>query len=630
MKGEPDRKVFSALSPMTEGLSRIKRMPYVIADQPTLTFVARQRGEAWNRPFVSVFEPHTAQRAPSRIKSVSFPQVSADKVGSHAGIRVEQTDGAIDRILSSDQAEAHCQVETLSACASYALGREKAGEVTMAFMGGGTFLETGDVCIQSEESADVLLVKDADGWHYTASCPCKVTIGGKSSIKADVFPEGFIHEEKIRVIYEDSLHNLYFLPEKGTLFVSDLSMNRFNRYDHALLRNKALMSIVEDNEGWLWITTNNGIYRYDKKDIVMPYNLTDGILSPIFINCFPVKDEQGILWFGNSKGLVYLDPRQIKALQKPPYTLAVSDVWVNGSVVSSEVWNAGNPKKMCLDKAQNNLTIQFSALNYTDPSNMFYEYKLEGAEKEWKPLIGKSSVSFYDLFSGNYMFRVRSIGLPDTEAVLALQIGSPMGAWLYVVLCLLVLSVGSGVGFYIWRRRKLRFLPVAVQSVQEHIMPAADNREVLQSIMDGSLGAEMPLFADEEEETKEEKEKYKASKVNAEECRRIQNTLEETMRKAKPYRNPDLKIADLATMTGVTSHALSYFFNQYLKKNYYDYINEYRVEEFKRLIVDEQYAKYTLEALAEVCGFSSRASFFRYFKKVAGITPSEYIKQLNR
>ncbi len=118
--------------------------------------------------------------------------------------------------------------------------------------------------------------------------------------------------------------------------------------------------------------------------------------------------------------------------------------------------------------------------------------------------------------------------------------------------------------------------------------------------------------------------------MNAEECRRIQNTLEETMRKAKPYRNPDLKIADLATMTGVTSHALSYFFNQYLKKNYYDYINEYRVEEFKRLIVDEQYAKYTLEALAEVCGFSSRASFFRYFKKVAGITPSEYIKQLNR
>ena len=107
------------------------------------------------------------------------------------------------------------------------------------------------------------------GWICTEKGLC-IWDASSGSIKADVFPEGFIHEEKIRVIYEDSLHNLYFLPEKGTLFVSDLSMNRFNRYDHALLRNKALMSIVEDNEGWLWITTNNGIYRYDKKDIVMP------------------------------------------------------------------------------------------------------------------------------------------------------------------------------------------------------------------------------------------------------------------------------------------------------------------------------------------------------------------------
>ena len=62
---------------MTEGLSRIKQMPYVIADQPTLTFVARQRGEAWTRPFVSVFEPHTAKNAPSHIREVRFPEVSA-------------------------------------------------------------------------------------------------------------------------------------------------------------------------------------------------------------------------------------------------------------------------------------------------------------------------------------------------------------------------------------------------------------------------------------------------------------------------------------------------------------------------------------------------------------------------
>ena len=57
MKGSPEREVFTALSPMTEGLCRIKDMPYDIKETPTLTYVARQQGEAWERPFVSIFEP---------------------------------------------------------------------------------------------------------------------------------------------------------------------------------------------------------------------------------------------------------------------------------------------------------------------------------------------------------------------------------------------------------------------------------------------------------------------------------------------------------------------------------------------------------------------------------------------
>ena len=98
------------------------------------------------------------------------------------------------------------------------------------------------------------------------------------------------------------------------------------------------------------------------------------------------------------------------------------------------------------------------------------------------------------------------------------------------------------------------------------------------------------------------------------------------MRENKPYTNPDLKIADLASIMGVSSNTLSYLFNQYLKQNYYNYINDYRIAEFKRLVSKGEHAKYTLNALMESCGFSSRTSFFRYFKKANGITPAEYIK----
>lgn len=62
----------------------------------------------------------------------------------------------------------------------------------------------------------------------------------------------------------------------------------------------------------------------------------------------------------------------------------------------------------------------------------------------------------------------------------------------------------------------------------------------------------------------------------------------------------------------------------------YDYLNDYRIEEFKRLVDKDEYSKYTLTALAELCGFSSRTSFFRYFKKVIGITPNEYIRSIGK
>ena len=97
------------------------------------------------------------------------------------------------------------------------------------------------------------------------------------------------------------------------------------------------------------------------------------------------------------------------------------------------------------------------------------------------------------------------------------------------------------------------------------------------------------------------------------------------MKTERPYTNPDLKSADLAAMAGTSAHALSFVFNQWLNKSYYDYVNEYRVNAFKKLVEEEGADKYTLTAMSQKCGFSSRASFFRHFKAVTGITPSEWV-----
>jgi AraC-like DNA-binding protein len=68
--------------------------------------------------------------------------------------------------------------------------------------------------------------------------------------------------------------------------------------------------------------------------------------------------------------------------------------------------------------------------------------------------------------------------------------------------------------------------------------------------------------------------------------------------------------------------------NQQLNESYYAYVNHFRLEEFKRLIDEGEYKRYTVTALSERCGFK-RTSFFSTFRKVEGMTPAEYLKTKN-
>ena len=95
----------------------------------------------------------------------------------------------------------------------------------------------------------------------------------------------------------------------------------------------------------------------------------------------------------------------------------------------------------------------------------------------------------------------------------------------------------------------------------------------------------------------------------------------------KLYINPNLKISDLSDRLEAPVYILSYFFNQYLNCSYYDYINNCRISEFKKMVEAGEHNRYTLDTLIERCGFNSRATFFRNFKKVSGITPNEYIRK---
>ncbi|MBM6960929.1 heparinase II/III family protein [Bacteroides caecigallinarum] len=178
MKGEKDREVFSALSPMTEGISRIRGMPYDIKKQPTLTFVARQKGEAWTRPFVSIFEPVT-KSSPSAISSVEYPLVISDgQSNSNIAVVVNLKDGRKDLILSSDTNAYLCKSENVETKSTYSVCRSKEGMPVLIFLGNGTCYKCKGIEIKSTTPSDILVYYEHQKWKCKSSSDAVIIIEG--------------------------------------------------------------------------------------------------------------------------------------------------------------------------------------------------------------------------------------------------------------------------------------------------------------------------------------------------------------------------------------------------------------------------------------------------------------------
>jgi AraC-like DNA-binding protein len=93
----------------------------------------------------------------------------------------------------------------------------------------------------------------------------------------------------------------------------------------------------------------------------------------------------------------------------------------------------------------------------------------------------------------------------------------------------------------------------------------------------------------------------------------------------EPYLDENLTLASLAHDLDVEPHQLTLFLNRNLKTSFHDFINAYRIEAAKKLLVNEP--SENILAVAFRTGFNSKASFNRVFKKIAGVTPSQYRKR---
>ena len=450
---------------------------------------------------------------------------------------------------------------------------------------------------------EVMFDSRGRGWICTENGVC-VYDPSTGKLRNDVFPDGFVDKDKIRTVYEDTEGQLYFLPERGYVTVASLDLDKVEKLDFPALEGADAKAIAEDANGYVWITTNRGIMRWNKRDELLKFGVADGLPSAQFIQCTPVADDDGYMWFGNSNGLIKLDTNRDPHNNATDRRLVPTSVTADGDdgneALISRVDSASY--KITLDGFCANLTVGFSPFTYTSPDAITYEYSIDG--ESWHPIPYNMQVEIYNNFTVyEVKLRVRPEG--NQSLVTDVDVEMPMSFALKVIIALGFLAL-------------LLVLYIIYVSIK-HLRAKYNERK---------LAALQALESDEDEDA--DKPKYRSNPLNDAECARIMKIVDSVMEREKLYTDPNLKISQLASYAGVSSFKLSQIFSQHVNMKFYDYVNMYRVKEFKKIAARGGWKRYTLTAMAEKAGFSSRASFFRHFKDVEGISPGEFLKGLKK
>jgi AraC-like DNA-binding protein len=124
----------------------------------------------------------------------------------------------------------------------------------------------------------------------------------------------------------------------------------------------------------------------------------------------------------------------------------------------------------------------------------------------------------------------------------------------------------------------------------------------------------------------QDKRKYLKSGLTETSAQQLHEQLRNLMEVQKLYRESELSLTDLAERLNTHPNYISQVINEKEGKNFFDYINTMRIGEFMELASNPKNKHYTLLALAMDCGFNSKSSFIRYFKKVTGHAPSRYLQ----
>ncbi len=170
------------------------------------------------------------------------------------------------------------------------------------------------------------------------------------------------------------------------------------------LSNDVVYGVRADQRGRLWLSTNNGLSCLDPRTgEVMTYGVSDGLQATEFNFGAWFQSATGELFFGGINGYNAFHPERLRRITQPP-ALVLTSAAVGHRPLDGP---ADQVKEVRLGFRDKVLGFDFAALDYTAPQRNRFAYKLEGFDPDWVPLKGRQGVTYTNLNSGRYTFRLR-------------------------------------------------------------------------------------------------------------------------------------------------------------------------------------------------------------------------------
>jgi len=362
------------------------------------------------------------------------------------------------------------------------------------------------------------------------------------------------------------------------------------------LANNNVFKILEDQRENLWFGSSDGISRISKREFndfihgrtktlqCTIFGFSDGLQS---LECrrgsrnSAIKTHNGELWFGTRKGIAVVNPERVTINKYPP-PVVIKKIVVNYESIPIE--QSGRSFKGLKD-----VVFDFTAPTFVSSEKVRLRYKLEGYDQDWRIARYPSTrrAHYQKLIPGDYRFVVTACN-------------------------------SSGV----WNKKGASFrftvTPFFYQTIPFRIFFLMLAFAFVLALY---YGLRRYLYL------RKLKMKYKNSTLDPQKAENTLKKLLYLLESKKLFKDETLSLNSLSKKLNIAPRYLSQIVNDQLNKNFRDFINNYRVEEAKEMLMNPGNDEFAILEIAYEVGFNSKEVFNRCFKKYTDMTPSEFKKQ---